>query len=102
MQMITRRNFLKTSALAGLTLGLSRVGSASDSSGANDAVHVAVIGLGGIQTPGGVGGRGRQLIASLRKTPGAKIVALCDVDQAVLDHELQPFKDRGETVTAYR
>jgi hypothetical protein len=38
----------------------------------------------------------------LRKVAGARIVALCDVDQTVLGHELQPFKDRGESVAAYR
>jgi predicted dehydrogenase len=49
-----------------------------------------------------VGGRGRQLIARFREVPGVRIAALCDVDQAILDHEWQPFKEGGEKVAAYR
>ena len=63
---------------------------------------MAVVGLGGINVVGGVGGRGRQIIASLRQIPGVKVAALCDVDQAVLDHEVEQFKARQEEVTAYR
>ena len=74
----------------------------SKSAGASDAVHIAIVGLGGLNIPGSVGGRGRQLIDTLRKVPEAKIVALCDVDQAILDDSVQAFKERGETVTAYR
>jgi predicted dehydrogenase len=62
---------------------------------------LAVIGLGGLNIPGSVGGRGRQLIDVLRKTPNARIVALCDVDSAVLDHSVRAFKERGESVAAY-
>ena len=40
-------------------------------------------------TIGGVGGRGRQLIHALRDVPGVSVVALCDVDRAILDHEVQ-------------
>jgi len=38
----------------------------------------------------------------VREVPGARIVALCDVDQAHLDREAQPFKDRNEEVATYR
>jgi predicted dehydrogenase len=51
---------------------------------------------------GGVGGRGHQLIPRLREVPGARIVALCDVEQTFLEREVQPFKDRGEDVATYR
>src|SRR2546425_5430658 len=37
---------------------------------------------------------GHQLIPRLREVPGTRIAALCDVDQAHLDREAQPFKDR--------
>src|SRR5204863_3064109 len=37
-----------------------------------------------------------------REVPDAKIVALCDVDQAHLDREAKLFKDRGEDVATYR
>jgi len=65
-------------------------------------VRVAVIGLGSTTAVGGVGGRGHQLIPRVRQVSGAKIVALCDVDQAHLDREAQPFKDRGEEVATHR
>lgn len=99
MRQATRRDFLKRATVAGLAMGLPRlaVGSAPASQ-----VRVAVVGLGGINTVGGVGGRGRQLVSRFGAVPGAKVVALCDVDQAVLDHEVQPFKDRGEKVVACR
>ena len=105
MKQTTRRYFLKSSMAAGLALGWPGmvIGSAAQSkaAGANDVVRLAVIGMGGTTTVGGVGGRGHQLIPRLREVPGAKIVALCDVDQAHLDREAQPFKDRGESIATY-
>ncbi len=102
----SRRSFLKRSMAGGLALALPRLASGgqglSKASGPNAEVRIGVVGLGGIDIPGGVGGRGRQLIARLRQLPDARVVALCDVDQEVLDHELQPLKDRGQQVAAYR
>ena len=90
----------------GLALGMPRIvvgaGPSSRSPGPNDTVRVAVIGLGATTAVGGVGGRGHQLIPRVREVPGARIVALCDVDQAFLDREAQPFKDRSEEVATYR
>ena len=87
---------------AGLALGLPRVGiggqHASGAVGANEAVRIAVVGLGATKAVGGVGGRGHQLIARLRGVQGGRIAALCDVDRAFLHRERQPFKDRGEEV----
>ena len=106
MKTITRRKFLNRSMTAGLALGMPRIvigaEGSSGSPGPNDTVRVAVIGLGSTTAVGGVGGRGHQLIPRVREVPGAKIVALCDVDQAHLDREAQPFKDRGEEVATYR
>jgi predicted dehydrogenase len=45
-------------------------------SAANDAVNVAVIGL---------GGRGRDHIHEFPARPDARFTALCDVDQAALE-----------------
>ena len=59
--------FLSTAAAAGMTSALR---------GADDKVAVAVIGL---------GGRGRDHMNSYLKLPDARIVALCDVDQAALE-----------------
>src|SRR5213594_4027502 len=106
MKTITRRKFLNRSMTAGLALGMPRLGRGAEGSsrspGPNETVRVAVIGLGSTTAAGGVGGRGHQLIPRVREVPGARIVALCDVDQAHLDREAQPFKDRGEDVATYR
>jgi predicted dehydrogenase len=89
---------------AGLALGMPRLllGAAPGSGGPNDAVHVAVIGLGSTTAVGGVGGRGHQLIGRLREIAGAKIVALCDADRAHLDRELEAARDQPGRVAAYR
>jgi len=106
MKTITRRGFLNSSMTAGLALGMPGIVAGAEGSsrspGPNDTVRVAVIGLGSTTAVGGVGGRGHQLIPRVREVPGAKIVALCDVDQAHLDREAQPFKARGEEVATYR
>jgi predicted dehydrogenase len=98
MKQLTRRDFLKTSAAAGLAVGMPSLARAG---GTENDVRLALIGLGGIKIPGSVGGRGRQLLKSFREVPGAKITALCDVDKTVLEDGVKLFKDRGETVTAY-
>jgi predicted dehydrogenase len=89
---------------AGLAAGMPRLmlgAGPPRSAGPNDAVQVAVIGLGSTTAVGGVGGRGHQLIGRLRELPGAKIVALCDADQAHLDRELEAARDHGGKVAAY-
>src|SRR5216117_2799972 len=106
MKTITRREFLDTSVTAGLALGMPRIvigaEGSSRSPGLNDTVRVAVIGLGSTTAVGGVGGCGQQLIPRVREVPGARIVALCDVDQAHVDREAQSFKDRNEEIATYR
>src|SRR6476660_3279639 len=106
MKTITRREFLNTSITAGLALGMQRIvigaTGSSRSPGPNDTVRVAVLGMGSTTAVGGVGGRGHQLIPRVREVSGAKIVALCDVDQAHLEREAKLFKDRGEEVATYR
>jgi len=91
--------------MAGISLGLGQRALGADpvgkAGGANEVIRVAVIGMGDIKALGGVGGRGHQLIPRVREVPGAKIVALCDVDQGFLDREAKPFKDRGEAVRTF-
>src|SRR2546423_14318176 len=103
---ITRRKFLNSSITAGLALGMPRIvvgaEGSSRSRGPNDTVRLAVIGLGSTTAVGGVGGRGHQLIPRLREVPGAKIVALCDVDEAPLDCEAKAFQGRGGEIAIYR
>src|ERR1043165_6140243 len=106
MKTITRRRFLNSSITAGLAFGIPRImigaEGSSQTRGASDTVRLAVIGLGSTTAAGGVGGRGHQLIPRVREVPGAKIVALCDVDQTHLDREAQAFKDRNEAVALHR
>ncbi len=101
MKPLTRRQCLKTLAAGGLaasTFAIPALGSAADP---NDEIRLAIIGLGDTKATGGVGGRGHQLIDAFRTVPGARIAALCDVDQANLDRELEAFKTGGQEVTAY-
>ena len=105
MKPITRRNFLSSSTTAGLALGMPgimiRAEGSTRTEGPNETVRLAVVGMGDTKAVGGVGGRGHQLIPRLREVPGAKIVALCDIDQTFLDREVQAFKTRGETVATH-
>src|SRR5262249_3420140 len=104
MKLIPRRSFLRGSMTAGLALGMPRLMRGAGpprSGGPNDAVNVAVIGLGSTTAVGGVGGRGHQLIGRLREIPGVKIVALCDADQAHLDREAEAARDHGGKVATY-
>ncbi|MBP7950335.1 MAG: Gfo/Idh/MocA family oxidoreductase [Verrucomicrobiales bacterium] len=71
---ISRRQFLKSAALASGSLLTAR--SWSQVSGANGAIRVAVVGF---------GGRGGSHISAFSKMKGVRLVALCDVDQQVLD-----------------
>ena len=100
----TRRDFLKSSIAGGLAFGLPSLAirrpASLPATGPNAEIAMAVVGLGGIDTVGGVGGRGRRLISGLREIPGVRIAAVCDVDRTILDHTVQQFKDRREDVTA--
>jgi len=60
--------------------------------GANDDVRLGII---------GIHGQGSNHINYFRKIPGVRVVALCDVDEAVLNREVQKFKYRKENVKAY-
>jgi predicted dehydrogenase len=96
----------KGSLAAGLAWGLPRLGRAgtpqSKAAGPNSEVRIGIVGMGGLETPGNVGGRGRQLIGFLREVPEARIVALCDVDEAHLHREAEELKKRGQTAATYR
>ena len=101
-----RRDFLKCAGGGALTLGLPGIGWAATPSfrpaKANDDVRLAVVGIGSAEAKGGVGGRGRQLIDALQKVQGARIVALCDLDERILARQAGELKDRGLAVAVYR
>jgi predicted dehydrogenase len=87
---LTRRTFLKTSAIAVAGAALS-ARSWGQVMGANSDVRVAVIGL---------NGRGKNHLSSLSKIPGVRVVALCDVDTAVLEKTKKAMPN-GESVKTY-
>ena len=88
MSSISRRTFIKSTAVvaAGATLPARSWGQLL---GSNDDLRVAVIGL---------NGRGRNHLASLAKISGVRVVALCDVDRAVLDR-VKPLVNQGNVKT---
>ncbi len=95
MKLTGRRQFLKQSfaCTAGLTMmPFSRV------RGANDDIRVAMVGLGSHVK---IGGKGRQDLKTFRNIPGVRVVALCDVDTAILGPEVDKFKKRNEKVKVY-
>jgi predicted dehydrogenase len=79
--MLTRRTFLKTSALAAAGTAISAK-SWSQVSGANGTIRVAVAGL---------NSRGAYLVREFNEVPGVRVVALCDVDTAVLAKASRDF-----------
>jgi hypothetical protein len=66
--------------------------------GANDAVRIAVVGVGSTVK---IGGKGKGDARDFKKIPGVRVVAFCDVDRANLDPEVQKWRDAGEKVEAY-
>ncbi|MDR3059470.1 MAG: twin-arginine translocation signal domain-containing protein, partial [Prevotella sp.] len=74
--MVTRRNFLKTAAMASAGVAVGTVNPLNAASysrvvGANRKVNIAYI---------GIGNRGEQIIGDFEKTGLVNVVALCDVD----------------------
>ncbi len=91
----TRRRFLKTSALVTAGAAFS-ARSWSQVVGANSSIRVAVAGL---------NGRGKDIARDFRAMPGVKVVALCDVDTAILDRDFataQQAGDHPDRVVDYR
>lgn len=102
MRKMSRRAFMKRStgvgAAAAVAAGSVSVAPWSRALGANEDVRLAVVGIGSTVK---IGGKGKQDIRDFRKIPGVRIVALCDVDRANLDPEVEQFNKRGEKVEAY-
>ncbi len=102
MKSATRREYLQGSLVGACWLGWHASSwSQVPVAGPNSEIRLGIIGLGGLDVIGGVGGRGRQLIDALEHVPGAKITAICDVDEAVLQHEVERFRKRGADVKTY-
>ncbi len=86
---MNRRHFLSTSAFAGTFSLLSPLARAQ---GANGDARVAIIGF---------NSRGKALLDQVLKAKGARVVALCDVDSAVLDKTAADLDKKGIKVTKY-
>ncbi len=88
MSSLSRRTFIKSSAVAaaGAALPARAWGNII---GANSDIRVAVIGL---------NGRGKNHLSSLAKIPGVRVVAICDVDTALLD-KVKPTVNGGDVKT---
>ncbi len=91
MSHFSRRHFLKNTALIGAAATLS-VRSWAQVLGANGDVRVAVVGL---------NGRGKNHITSLKSVKGARLVAVCDPDSAVLDSTAAKLATEGIAVKKY-
>lgn len=93
---ISRRSILKGSLAAGVGLAmpgcLATVAPFSRVRGANDDIRVAVAGM---------QNKGAQHVRIFHDLPGVRVVALCDVDRAILDRQAKPFADRNEKVDLY-
>ena len=91
MAPLTRRTFLKTSAVAVAGVALS-ARSWAQVPGANSDIRVAVVGL---------NGRGKSHLGSLRALPGVRVAALCDPDTAVLESAKRSLGASGASVATY-
>ncbi len=96
MNNLSRRSFLKASALTAASLSVSPR-SWSQVTGANDAIRIAVIGF---------NGRGKEHISAIQKLrkggEAVRLVALCDVDEDVLNGGVKELGKDGTQVSAYR
>src|SRR5438477_7473136 len=105
MKKVNRRRFIQRSVLATASIAAlpahraaraAQAVSAQASAvarvvGANEDIRFAVVGF---------NQRGTSHIEGLRRAKGTRLVALCDVDQMVLDRELKKCKE-GEKVQGY-
>src|SRR5258708_1878602 len=72
----SRRTFLKTSAVAAAAFTLPRFSLGQPGPAANSKVNAACI---------GIGNRGWFAVSELLKNPNVNLVAVCDVDQVLVD-----------------
>jgi predicted dehydrogenase len=86
---LSRRRFLSTSALAG---AFTYIPSLAHAASPNGDLRVCLIGF---------NGRGKGLGAELLKCSKAKLVALCDVDSAVLDSYAAELEKKDIKVTKF-
>lgn len=83
MKKESRRNFLKSTT--GAAIGLGVLGRTSSWAGANETIRVGVV---------GIKGRGGAHIEAFSDLKGVEVVALCDVDESILNARAERYKDR--------
>src|SRR5437879_13797714 len=92
MSKITRRTFLRNTALTTAAFSLS-ARSWSQVEGSNSDVHFAVIGF---------NGRGGDHLKEIAKVDGARVTALCDADENVLNGGIAKFEKDGKKVESFK
>jgi predicted dehydrogenase len=91
MKNITRRTFLKRTALAAGAMSWT-AHSWSQIRGANEDIRMAVVGF---------NGRGKDHIKGWLELKGVRLTALCDVDSKVLQAEVDRLAGKGHQVEGY-
>src|SRR5437773_11077887 len=89
MSQLTRRDFSKKAALAGVRTALSN----ARVIGANERIHVGFIGL---------GNRGDQVLDGFLQHKDAAVVAICDLYQPYLDFAAQKIGGNPKQYRDYR
>ena len=96
MNPISRRKFIRNSLLTAAALKswplLAQTSVKSRVPGANGDIRYAVVGF---------NGRGQNHLEGMRQVKGTRLVALCDVDRAVLDKEMRKANTGGDRVEGY-
>jgi predicted dehydrogenase len=92
MAKLTRRTFLAQSSLAGACASFT-AHSWAQVPGANGDVRIAIVGL---------NGKGKDHLKAFSGLPGVRVVALCDVDSAVLESAAQSVGTPVQKFIDYR
>ncbi len=79
MKCLSRRDFLKAAGVTGAAL----LAPGARVLGANEAVRVAILGL---------GGKGSAHMKEFHQIPGVRVVAVCDPDSALVERRVQEFE----------
>jgi len=91
MKNLTRRNFLKTTALSAAAFSLP-ASSWAQVKGANETIRIGVVGF---------RSRGSDHIKGYQTIPNVRIAALCDVDKKVLDNGIETLGKKGPKPEGY-
>ncbi|MEA3225801.1 MAG: Gfo/Idh/MocA family oxidoreductase, partial [Planctomycetota bacterium] len=90
MSKLSRRDFIRGSMAVGAGMALATP--FSRARGANDAIRLAVV---------GVGGQGSGHCKYFNAIDGVRLVAVCDPDQKHIDRRVEDYKKQGQTIKGY-